>query len=186
LQRVLALFALKNGGSHEGHLATGLLLWYAPAGLAVKGAPVKHLMLALVFVFTVAVNAQEAAAPPVTKELLPLEKARVDTLCKGDLPGLEKLFASDMTYVHSNGVLESRTEFLDKLRTGERKYVSMEHDPGVTVRSYGDVAILTGSTKVQVIVKGQTQNVHLRFTEAWQRQGKQWQVVAWQATKIAE
>jgi len=146
----------------------------------------KHLILAVIFLFAVSLNAQETATSPLAKELLPLEKARVDTLCKGDLPGLEKFFASDMTYVHSSGVLESRTEFLDKLRTGERKYVSMEHDPGATVRSYGDVAILTGSTKVQVVVKGQTQNLHLRFTEAWQRHGKQWQVVAWQATKIAE
>jgi len=146
----------------------------------------KRLLLALIFVVAVAVNAQEAAAPPLAKELLPLEKARVDTLVKGDLPGLEKFFASDLTYVHSSGVQESRTEFLDKLRTGERKYVSMEHDPGVAVRSYGDAAILTGSTKVQVIFKGQTQNLHLRFTEAWQRRGKQWQVVAWQAPKIAE
>jgi len=146
----------------------------------------KHLILAVISLFAVSLNAQEVATSPLAKELLPLEKARVDTLCKGDLPGLEKFFASDMTYVHSSGVLESRTEFLDKLRTGERKYVSMEHDPGATVRSYGDVAILTGSTKVQVVVKGQTQNLHLRFIEAWQRHGKQWQVVAWQATKIAE
>jgi ketosteroid isomerase-like protein len=147
---------------------------------------VKHLMLGLIFVFAISVNAQEALAPPVAKELLPLEKARVDTLCKGDLPGLEKFFASDLTYVHSNGLQETGTEFLEKLRTGERKYVSMEHDPGIAVRSYGDVAILTGSSKVQVIVKGQTQNMHLRFTEVWQRHGKQWQVVAWHATKIAE
>jgi hypothetical protein len=146
----------------------------------------KHLMFALIFFFAGSVHAQEAASSPVAKELLPLEKARVDTLCKGDLPGLEKFFASDLTYVHSSGVQESRTEFMDKLRNGERKYVSMEHDPSVAVRSYGDVAILTGSTRVQVVVKGQTQNLHLRFTEAWQRHGKQWQVIAWQATKIAE
>ena len=146
----------------------------------------KHLMLALIFLFAGSLHAQEVASSPVAKELLPLEKARVDALCKGDLAGLEKFFASDLTYVHSSGVQENRSEFLDKLRTSERKYVSMEHDPGVAVRSYGDVAILTGSTKVQVIVKGQTQNLHLRFTEAWQRHGKQWQVIAWQATKIAE
>jgi hypothetical protein len=146
----------------------------------------KHLLLALIFAFGVSLHAQEAATSPLAKELLPLEKARVDTLCKGDLPGLEKILAGDLTYVHSSGVQENRTEFLDKLRTGERKYVSMEHDPGVAVRSYGDMAILTGSTKVQVIVKGQPQNLHLRFTEAWQRHGKQWQMVAWQATKIAE
>jgi hypothetical protein len=146
----------------------------------------KHLMLVAILLFAGLAHAQETANSPVAKELLPLEKARVEALCKGDLPGLEKFLASDLTYVHSSGVLESRAEFLDKLRTGERKYVSMEHDPGVTVRSYGDVAILTGATKVQVIVKGQTQNIHLRFTEAWQRHGKEWQVVAWHATKIAE
>jgi ketosteroid isomerase-like protein len=147
---------------------------------------VKHCLLALIFFLAVSLHAQEAATSPVAKELLPLEKARVATLVKGDLPGLEKFFASDLSYVHSSGALESRTEFLDKLRSGERKYVTMEHDPGVVVRAYGDVAILTGSTKVQVIVKGQTQNLHLRFTEAWLRHGQQWQVVAWHATKIAE
>lgn len=147
----------------------------------------KPWLFALIFFcLPVSVRAQEAATSPAAKELLPLEKARVDTLVQGDLQGLEKFFASDLTYVHSSGALENRTEFLDKLRTGERKYVSMEHDPGVAVRSYGDVAILTGSTKVQVVVKGQTQNLRLRFTEAWLRHGKQWQVVAWHATKIAE
>jgi hypothetical protein len=143
-------------------------------------------LFVLIFFLAVSLQAQETATSPVAKELLPLEKVRVDTLCKGDLPGLEKIFASDLTYVHSSGALESRTEFLDKLRTGERKYVSMEHDPGVAVRSYGDMAILNGSTKVQVLLKGQPQNLHLRFTEAWVRHGKQWQVVAWHATKIAE
>ena len=146
----------------------------------------KHCLLALIFFLAVSLHAQEATTSPVAKELLPLEKARVVTLVKGDLLGLEKFFASDLSYVHSSGALEGRAEFLDKLRTGERKYVSMEHDPGVVVRAYGDVAILTGSTKVQVIVKGQTQNLHLRFTEAWLRHGQQWQVVAWHATKIAE
>ena len=146
----------------------------------------KHCLLALIFFLAVSLHAQEAATSPVAKELLPLEKARVVTLVKGDLLGLEKFFASDLSYVHSSGALEGRAEFLDKLRTGERKYVSMENDPGVVVRVYGDMAILTGSTKVQVIVKGQTQNLHLRFTEAWLRHGQQWQVVAWHATKIAE
>ena len=134
--------------------------------------------------FVVAVRAQVAS--PVAQELLQIETARVSALVHNDLPALDKLLAPDLTYVHSSGALENKSEFMDKLRTGERKYVSMQHDDGVAVRSYSDTAILTGSTKVQVVFKGQTQNLHLRFTETWFKHGKEWQVVAWHATKLPE
>jgi hypothetical protein len=87
--------------------------------------------------------------------------------------------------VHSSGVLESK-EVLGCLRSGERKYLSMEHQPGVALRSYGDTTILTGSTKVAVTFRGQSQNLHMRFTETWHKRAGQWQVVAWHATKIAD
>jgi hypothetical protein len=146
----------------------------------------KHSLFALIFFLVVGVRAQEPASSPASQQLLHLEKARVNALVHDDIPALEKLFADDLKYVHSSGVLESKAEFLGRLRSGERKYQSMEHDTGVTLRSYGDTAILTGSTKVAVALRGQSQNLHLRFTETWLKRAGHWQVVAWQATKIAD
>jgi ketosteroid isomerase-like protein len=138
----------------------------------------KRSLFALIFVLVVGVRAQEPASSPASPELLQLEKTRVNALVHDDIPALEKLFADDLTYVHSSGVLESKAEFLGRLRSGERKYLSKEHEPGVALRSYGDTTILTGSTKVAVTFRGQSQNLHLRFTETWHKRAGQWQVVA--------
>lgn len=146
----------------------------------------KHCILALIFFLAVSGYAQAPANSAAAQEVLQIEKARVDALVHNDFPALEKIFAADLTYVHSTGVLESRTEFLDKLRSGERKYESMQADDGVAVRSYGGTAIVTGATKVTVIIGGKTQNIHLRFTETWLKRNNQWQLAAWQATKLAD
>jgi hypothetical protein len=146
----------------------------------------KRCVFAVILFLAVCVHAQQPAASPAAQEVLQVEKTRVNALVQGDLSLLEKLFADDLTYVHSSGLLESKAEFLGELRSGERKYHSMEHDNGVAVRAYGDTVILTGSTKVAVTTRRQSQNLHLRFTEAWLKRAGKWQVVAWHATKIAE
>jgi hypothetical protein len=153
---------------------------------APKERRLKHSLFALIFFLVVGVRAQEPANSPASQDLLQLEKTRVNALVHDDIPALEKLFADDLTYVHSSGVLESKAEFLGRLRSGERKYLSMEHDTGAALRSYSDAAILAGSTKVAVTFRGQSQNLHLRFTETWLKRAGQWQVVAWHATKIAD
>jgi len=56
----------------------------------------------------------------------------------------------------------------------------------VTVRSYGETAIVTGQSRMTVVNAGQEMKVHLRFTDVWVRRGGGWQMVAWQSTKLPE
>ena len=50
--------------------------------------------------------------------LLAVNAARFRAMVREDLSGLDTLLAPELTYIHSDGGLESKTEFLATLRTG--------------------------------------------------------------------
>lgn len=129
---------------------------------------------------------QHTADSAVAEELRRLEQKRVDALVGADVSSLETLYADDLIYTHSTGLVETKAEFIGRLANGERRYKSMEHEQGLVLRVYGDAAVLNGSTRVKVEARGEFPILHLRFTEVWVRRGDRWQVVAWHATRLPE
>jgi ketosteroid isomerase-like protein len=141
----------------------------------------------LAIFFLVASAPAQSPNSSVSEELQRAEHNRVEALVSSDVPRLEKLLANDLTYTHSTGIKESKAEFLHRIQSGELKYDSMQHENEVSVRLYGDTGVLTGTSRVKVSARGQVLNLHIRFTEVWvERDRGPWQLVAWQATKIAD
>ena len=141
----------------------------------------------LAIFFLVASAPAQSPNSSASQELRRAEHNRVEALMRGDVPRLEKLLGDDLTYTHSTGIKESKTEFLHRIQSGELKYDSMHHENGVSVRLYGETGVMTGTSRVKVRAGDQTLNLHIRFTEVWvKRERGPWQLVAWQATRIAE
>ncbi|MCI0438863.1 MAG: nuclear transport factor 2 family protein [Chloroflexi bacterium] len=121
----------------------------------------------------------------VEQEVLDLEKRRFEAIVRNDYAALEQILANDLTYIHSNGVFESKAEFIGALKSGQRKYESSDVKE-VHARVYGSTAVLTGIVLNRVRGGGGVRDLNLRFTDVYvQRQGK-WQMVAWQSTIIAQ
>ena len=55
--------------------------------------------------------------------ILALEDQRFQAMITQDFAMLDALIAEDLRFVHSNGVVEDKAEFLRKLREGERRYL---------------------------------------------------------------
>jgi ketosteroid isomerase-like protein len=137
--------------------------------------------------FLVASALAQSPRSSAAEEVRRAERSRIEALVSSDLPRLERLLGDDLTYTHSTGTKESKTEFLRRIQSGELKYDSMQHQNDVSVRVYGDTSVLTGTYRVKVRAQGQTLNLHVRFTEVWVEQDRgSWRLVAWQATRIAE
>jgi ketosteroid isomerase-like protein len=141
-----------------------------------------------IFLLVVSALAQSPNSSLSKQEELRLaEHSRVDALVNSDVPRLEKLLGDDLTYTHSTGTKESKAEFLHRIQSGELKYDSMQHENNVSIRLYADTGVLTATSRVKVSVRGQTLELHIRFTEVWVKRDRgTWQLVAWQATRIAE
>jgi len=112
-----------------------------------------------------------------------VEKARIAALATDDLAALDRLMADDATYTHSNSVLDNKQAFLESIRSGRLKYVSLDH-ADQQVRLYGETAILNGTSKVLVLVEGKENRVALRFTLTYVFKDGRWQMAAWQSTRL--
>lgn len=111
------------------------------------------------------------------------EEARIAATIKGDTAALGALLAEGMTYVHSSAKLETRQEFLDQIKSGFYQYKSIAaHD--VTLRLYGQTAILAGLADIEVVSGGTPVSPKLRFTEVWVKGAHGWQLAAWHSTKL--
>lgn len=124
-----------------------------------------------------------AAEDNLTTTVLRVEQQRVAALVSDDFPALDRLLADDLTYAHSSTVVESKAEYLASLRSGALKYTSLKHE-STLVRVYGDTAVLTGLSTVQALTRGKPGAVKLRFLIVYVQRHDQWQIVAWQSTRL--
>ena len=108
-----------------------------------------------------------------------LERERFKAVVDGDTARLRQYLAADMSYTHSNGVTETREQFLAKLGAGELDYVSIEPTE-LRVRVIGQVALVEGRARLAV----GNDNFTLRFMDVWAHRDGQWQMIAWQSTRL--
>jgi ketosteroid isomerase-like protein len=56
----------------------------------------------------------------------------------------------------------------------------------IQIRTFGDVALVTGRTRATGSYRGTSASVALRFTDIFVRRSRDWQVVALHATTVAQ
>ena len=77
---------------------------------------------ALALAFLVALPAGPAPTPPGSRAL-EAQDARFSAMVAGDVARLSEMLDDSVTYHHSNGAVETKTQFLDAIRTGALRYV---------------------------------------------------------------
>jgi len=96
--------------------------------------------------FTLPLAAQKKASVP------PQETKWVAAVRANDLAALEKIMSPDIVYTHSTGVVETRAQYLEKLKSGEQKYADIVFSDVKTFDLGGGQAVsatirMTGATK---------------------------------------
>lgn len=109
------------------------------------------------------------------------EEARFAAMSANDLGAIAELLEDDLHYVHANGMVEDKVEFLRKIRSGERRYRRFasrcrqaRHESGFT--------FVFGEAEVEVNTRvGLVQNV-LAYTAIY-RDADEPRLMAWHAVK---
>jgi hypothetical protein len=127
-------------------------------------------------------GAQECSGTITVEEALRAEDARFKAQMSGDGAAMKKLFGDDLVYIHSSTVVDTKQSFIESITSGNVKYRSM-HRGDSTVRTYGGVAIVSGSAKFEVTVKGENRSLDLLYHAIWAKRIAGAQFISWQATK---
>ena len=118
-------------------------------------------------------------------EVISAEMARYEAQTGDDFIAMDRIIAEDLVYIHSSSVLDDKQAYIGSMRSGTVKYRTMRL-LDYKVRIYDCLAIMTGTARFEVTVKGSDITVDLRFTEAWARRGDALQFVSWQATRMPQ
>jgi ketosteroid isomerase-like protein len=100
-----------------------------------------------------------------------------------DTSTLEKLLADGLIYAHSTGIVDTKSSYLAKIAGGGLKYIAVEFE-SMTVKSYGTTAVMFAQVHIRGINQNGPFDDHLLMTHVWHQEGKDWQLVAHQTTKI--
>lgn len=128
---------------------------------------------------------EPAGREDATARIAGLEDARRAALVRGDAEALGRLFDRDATYVHSNGLIQTREELIAMLTRGEIRYVSFAVD-AVQYRWYGSTVVGTGVQTIELTASGTPFTSRSRFTVVYATDGGEPRVVAYQSTHLSE
>ena len=131
-----------------------------------------------------AASAQDCGGTITADEAMKAETARHAAQTSNDFAAMEKLFGADLTYNHSSAVSDDKAKYIDAMRSGRTKYRKMTPNSDVKTRTYGCVAIITGTAVYEETAGGQDRTVPLRFTAIWAKRPSGLQFVSWQSTGI--
>jgi uncharacterized protein (TIGR02246 family) len=128
-------------------------------------------------------SAPAALGGDVEQAVLAAQDQRIAATIAGDLAAVAAMMTDDLTYTHSNGIEESKAEFLEGLKNG--KYVYREIAPrGRRVRVHGDAAIVSGPCHVVIEPGGKRTELELYFTELYVKEAGRWRMALWHSTRL--
>ena len=87
-----------------------------------------------------------------------------------------------LSYGHSNGFVETKTDIINHLETGFLTYSSFKED-SLQITINGNMANARFVADVMATLNGNTGNYHLKVLEVWVKKGKRWLLFARQAVK---
>jgi len=104
---------------------------------------------------------------------------------KADIAGLEGLLNDKYIHIHATGLVESKAQFIEALKTGARKYDPIRIEEAGS-RLFGNCAVVTGKFKLKAFTRRRTIEGMNRFSLVVIKTPAGFQVVSFQATGIPQ
>lgn len=131
------------------------------------------------FAFTANLMAQNKKEAAVANAV---EKLRI-AMISGERAALEAIAADQLSYGHSSGLIETKTQFVEKIASGQSDFVTIEFkNQSITVS--GNTAIVRHELHATTNDNNKPGEVHIKILLVWQKQAKEWKLLARQAVRI--
>jgi ketosteroid isomerase-like protein len=128
---------------------------------------------------------QAQAARTGEQEIQRLEEERRQAVLHNDVRTLERLYATGMTTIDILGLVHtSTTGQAATLNTPDTRITTKWVSDEMSIRIFGDSAVVTQRAQIADVLRGQTRDYVARLTHVWVRRDGRWQLVARHATRV--
>jgi hypothetical protein len=131
------------------------------------------------FLFCLPVFAQSADSKSLNKAVEELDKALIGK----DSVSLKKLLNDDLSYGHSNGWIEKKSDVIKDLFNGKLTYKQI--DPKIDeIYKEGNTASVRITANLDIVFNDKPLQLKLHILQVWTWKNKHWQLFARQSVKI--
>src|SRR5215213_2257992 len=117
-------------------------------------------------------------APDAVTAVLAAEDRRYRAMLDADLATLDEVCADELSYAHSSGARDTKSEYLGKVRSRYYVYLRIDH-PVERVEVVGDTAIVVGRMTSDLAVQGTWKTIDNLALAVWTRATGEWQLLAY-------
>lgn len=146
-----------------------------------KIQPVRVLSLLALFV-SLAVAAETKAEPAVIAALK-ADQARLAAMAAGDAAALGRLMSDQLNFVHSDGRVESKKDYVQNVLAGDVAYADVKTLDVETTQITHDVVVVFGVQQMRKRLGAEWSSITLRYLGVWRNESGSWRLVAWQSAR---
>lgn len=129
------------------------------------------------------------SAPPAADEAIAavekVEQARQQAMVSVDQEAMARIFATDLVYVHSTGLAQSKEDLIGMLVRGDIRYVAFKVE-NVAYRAYGSTVIGTGVQAIDLTSSSRPFVSRSRFTVVYVVVDGAYRLASYQSTTMPE
>jgi uncharacterized protein (TIGR02246 family) len=121
----------------------------------------------------------------------PQERAVVDAMenlkqavLAGDTGELARIWTDDYTFINPQGAIVTKAQRLANFASGNTNVGVIDNEREITVRLYGDAAIVQNLSTLRGTFSGQPTETDLRGTFVWVRRDGRWRLTTNQLTPV--
>lgn len=116
------------------------------------------------------------------QEVLQLSHAKFKWIVQKKIDSLKVVLDERLTYIHSNGWMQTKNELIADLMSGKLTYESIDIVKD-SIRIYPKSAVVTGRGKFVATMGGTTNTYDLTYTETYVLQRREWKLVSRHASR---
>ena len=138
-------------------------------------------VLFVLFLFTAQNSLAQIDSVGLKNAMQQLDKA----LLQKDETVLKSVLHKDLSYGHSNGWIQSKTDVLNDFTSGKLTYDKIENSSSAIIVITKEYATVKTNTNAEGVVNGTAFNLKLHIMQFWIKTKNGWQLIARQSAKLS-
>jgi hypothetical protein len=138
-------------------------------------------VLFVLFLFTTQNSFAQIDSVGLKNAMQQLDKA----LLQKDETVLKSVLHKDLSFGHSNGWIQTKTDILNDFSSGKLTYNKFENNSSAIVTISKEYATVKTNTNAEGVVNGTAFKLTLHIMQFWIKTKKGWQLIARQSAKLS-